>query len=228
MKVYGDDLDTLTEVAESIEQTLSRIAGAADVKTEQTTGLPILTVEPQREILARYGLNIEKLQDLVAAAYGGADAGILFEGDRRSAIVVRLPEAVRSNPDAMARLPVPLADVGYVPLGDVAKISLGVGPNAVNREQGKRRVVVTANVRGRDLGSFINESRAAIESSVEVPPGYWLDYGGTIEQLQSASKRLAIVPITLLLILGLLAEILYGLCAGDLAWENQSKTSNVD
>ncbi len=205
VKVYGDDLDTLTKVAEAIEQVLGGIAGAADVKTEQTTGLPILTVEPQREILARYGLNVEQLQTLVATAYGGADAGTLYEGDRRSAIVVRLPETARSDPDSMARLPIALRDGGYVPLGDVAKISLGTGPNAIHREQGKRRVVVTASVRGRDLGSFIAEARAAIESRVDVPPGYWLDYAGTFEQLQSASQRLAIVvPVTLAIILGLL------------------------
>jgi len=205
VKVYGDDLDTLAKVAGQIERVLETVPGAADVKTEQTTGLPILTVTPRREVLARYGLNVADLQALVAAAYGGETAGLIYEGDRRSDIVVRLPEALRSNPDAMARLPVMLPGGGYVPLGELAQVELGLGPNAINREQGKRRVVVTANVRGRDLGSFIAEVQRRMGTQVEIPPGYWLDYGGTFEQLQSASRRLAIVvPVTLALILGLL------------------------
>lgn len=211
VKVFGDDLDTLNEVAAQIEQVLGGVAGAADVKTEQTTGLPILTVTPKREVLARYGLNVADLQNLVATAYGGETAGLLYEGDRRSDIVVRLPEALRTDTEAMMRLPVMLpghdasGPTQYVPLGEVASLELGLGPNAINREQGKRRVVVTANVRGRDLGSFIDEVQVKMRSEVDVPPGYWLDYGGTFEQLQSASKRLAIVvPVTLALILGLL------------------------
>jgi cobalt-zinc-cadmium resistance protein CzcA len=205
VKVFGDDLDTLNEVAGQIESALGGIAGAADVKVEQTTGLPILTVMPRREVLARYGLNVADLQHLVAAAYGGETAGLLYEGDRRSDIVVRLPEALRTDTEAMMRLPVMLPGGGYVPLGELAQVQLGLGPNAINREQGKRRVVVTANVRGRDLGSFIAEVQQTMRTRVEVPPGYWLDYGGTFEQLQSASKRLAIVvPVTLALILGLL------------------------
>ena len=205
VKVYGDDLDTLAEVAEQIEQVLGSVPGAADVATEQTTGLPILTVTPRREVLARHGLNVADLQDLVAAAYGGETAGLLYEGDRRSDIVVRLPESLRSNPQAMARLPVMLPGGGYIPLGEIAQVELGLGPNAINREQGKRRVVVTANVRGRDLGSFIAAVQQRMSTQVQIPPGYWLDYGGTFEQLQSASQRLAIVvPVTLALILGLL------------------------
>ena len=205
VKVHGDDLDTLAEVAEQIEQVLGSVPGAADVATEQTTGLPILTVTPRREVLARYGLNVADLQKLVATAYGGETVGLLYQGDRRSDIVVRLPESLRSNPQAMTRLPVLLPGGGYVPLGELAQVELGLGPNAINREQGKRRVVVTANVRGRDLGSFITQVQDRIRTQVQVPPGYWLDYGGTFEQLQSASQRLAIVvPVTLALILGLL------------------------
>jgi heavy metal efflux system protein len=205
VKVYGDDLGTLAEVAESIEGVLKNIDGAADVKTEQTTGLPILTIESKREVLSRFGLNVVQVQELVAAAYGGETAGILYEGDRRADIVVRLPEALRNDADAMRRLPVPLPNGAYMPLGELATISLDVGPNAINREQGKRRVVVTANVRGRDLGSFIADAQAAINTRVTVPPGYWLDYGGTFEQLQSATQRLSIVvPLTFVMILGLL------------------------
>jgi cobalt-zinc-cadmium resistance protein CzcA len=205
VKVYGDDLGTLDTVAAQIETVLGSVPGAADVKTEQTTGLPILTVTPRREVLARHGLNVVDLQDLVAAAYGGETAGLIYEGDRRSDIVVRLPEPLRSDARAMARLPVMLPGGGYVPLGELAQVDLGLGPNAINREQGKRRVVVTANVRGRDLGSFIAEVQQRMATQVEVPPGYWLDYGGTFEQLESAAQRLAVVvPVTLALILGLL------------------------
>jgi cobalt-zinc-cadmium resistance protein CzcA len=205
VKVYGDDLGTLDAVAARIEAVLGGVPGAADVKTEQTTGLPILTATPRREVLARYGLNVADLQDLVAAAYGGETAGLIYEGDRRSDIVVRLPEPLRSDADAITRLPVMLPGGGYVPLGELAQVQLGLGPNAINREQGKRRVVVTANVRGRDLGSFIAEVQQRMDTQVEIPPGYWLDYGGTFEQLQSAAQRLAVVvPVTLALILGLL------------------------
>ena len=210
LKVYGDDLAVLDGVAAQLEQLMGAVPGAADVKTEQTTGLPILTVTPRREVLARYGLNVADVQALVAAAYGGQTAGVVYEGDRRSDIVLRLPEALRNDSGAMARLPVPLPDGdagpgGYVPLGEVATVALELGPNAINREQGKRRVVVTANVRGRDLGSFIAEVQRRMGTQLEVPPGYWLDYGGTFEQLQSASQRLAVVvPVTLALILGLL------------------------
>ncbi len=205
VKVHGDDLATLTQVAEQIEMLLKTVPGAADVKTEQTTGLPILTVTPQREALARYGLDVVAVQDLVATAYGGQTAGMIYEGDRRSDIVVRLPEALRANPDSILRLPMRLPDGKYIPLGEVADFELGIGPNAINREQGKRRVVVSANVRERDLGSFIAEVRNKMDTQLTVPPGYWLAYGGTFEQLQSASRRLAVVvPVTLALILGLL------------------------
>jgi len=205
VKVYGDDLATLTRVAEQIETLLETVPGAADVKTEQTTGLPILTVTPQREALARYGLDVVTVQDLVATAYGGQSAGIIYEGDRRSDIVVRLPEVLRTDPDGILRLPIHLPGGGYIPLGEVARMELGVGPNAINREQGKRRVVVTANVRERDLGSFIAEVQDKMRTQLTLPPGYWLAYGGTFEQLQSASRRLSVVvPVTLVLILGLL------------------------
>jgi cobalt-zinc-cadmium resistance protein CzcA len=205
VKVYGDDLDVLNRVAGEIRATLQKIDGAQDVEVEQTTGLPMFTVTPQRELLARYGLNVADLQQLIGRAYGGEPAGTIFEGDRRSPIIVRLPERQRSDLDAMQSLPVPLPNGSYVPLAEVATLELGEGPNQINREQGKRRVVVTANVRERDLGSFVAEARAAVTASVEVPAAYWLEYGGTFEQLESASRRLAIVvPVTLALIVGLL------------------------
>ncbi len=205
VKVYGDDLDVLNEEAEKVEAVLSKIPGAADVKTEQTTGLPVMSITPKRDILARYGLSVADVQAVAATAFGGSDAGTLFEGDRRYEIVVRLPDAMRADPRTLEQLTVPLPNGGYVPLQEVADITIAPGPNQINREQGKRRVVVTANVRGRDLGSFVTEVQQRVNAEVQLPAGYWLDYGGTFEQLQSASKRLSIVvPVTLLLILALL------------------------
>lgn len=205
VKLFGDDLDTLVAVAERIEAVLGGIRGAADVAVEQTTGLPILTVTPDREALAAWGLRLDHLQDAVATAYGGEEIGTFYQGDRRSPIVLRLPEEVRADARLMERLPVRLPGGGFTELREVARVDLGMAPNVINREQGKRRIVVTANVRGRDLGSFIAEAQAGIARQVELPAGYWLDYGGTFEQLQSATERLMIVvPATLLLILGLL------------------------
>ena len=141
----------------------------------------------------------------MAAATGGEEAGLIFEGDRRFTIVVRLPEQLRSDLGALERLPVPLPQGGYVPLGEVATLTLAPGPNQISRENGKRRLVVSANVRGRDLGSFVTEVQQAVDAQVKIPPGYWLSYGGTFEQLQSASQRLAVlVPVTLLMIFALL------------------------
>ena len=205
VKVYGDDLATLLAVGEQIETTLKAVPGAADVKMEQATGLPVLTVHPRRDRLARHGLDVAAVQDVVAVAIGGKTVGQVFEGDRRFDLVVRLPEALRNDPGNLAGLPVPLPDGGFVPLGEVADIDIAPGPNQINRENGKRRIVVTANVRGRDLGGFVNELQDRIETQVAVPAGYWLDYGGTFEQLISASQRLQlVVPLALLLIFGLL------------------------
>ena len=209
VKVYGDDLDRLLELGERIEGVLGGVAGAADVKTEQISGLPLLSITPDRQRLARYGVAISDLQRVVRTALGGERAGQLFEGDRRFGIIVRLNDVARADPEVLARLPVPLPETHdgpeHVPLGELAKIEVSIGPNQISRENGKRRAVVTANVRGRDLGSFVAEAQERIAASVELPPGYWLDYGGTFEQLESASRRLAVaVPLTLLLVLGLL------------------------
>jgi len=205
VKVYGDDLETLAQIGERLEQIVDSVSGAQDVALEQVTGLPVLSVEPRREALARYGLDVSGVQDVVSAAYGGERVGSVFDGDRRHDVTLRLPEPLRSDVAAFARLPVPTPDGGHVPLGEVAELQFAQGPNQVNRENGKRRVVVTANVRGRDLGSFIAELRERVASGAELPPGYWVQYGGTFEQLQSASARLAlVVPITLALIFALL------------------------
>jgi len=223
VKVYGDDLDQLLELGKQVEAATKKVPGAADVKLEQATGLPVLSVLPDRAALARYGLAMADLQQTVSIALGGEVAGQVFEGDRRFDIVVRLPEALRTNLDGLAALPVPLPrearsddahgdatriaarSAAYIPLGEVAKIEVALGPNQISRENGKRRVVVTANVRGRDLGSFVTELRARVGDQVGLPEGYWLEYGGTFEQLISASQRLQIVvPVVLVLIFGLL------------------------
>ncbi len=222
VKLYGDDLDELARVAARVQALMAKVPGAADVKTEQLTGLPLLTVAPDRMALANYGLNPGQLQDTVATAVGGTEAGQLFEGDRRFDIVVRLPERLRQDPAALLDLPIALGEgvqgdeaslapvwragaPRTVPLREVAKVESRLGPNQVNRENGKRRVVISANVRGRDLGSFVTELRERVAADVALPPGYWLSYGGTFEQLISASQRLAIVvPVTLVLIFGLL------------------------
>ncbi|MEN1971842.1 CusA/CzcA family heavy metal efflux RND transporter [Luteimonas sp. MJ204] len=220
IKVFGDDLDTLVEVAEQVEAAARQVEGAVDVNTEQATGLPLLTIVPDRAALARFGLNPGIVQQTVATAVGGQVASQLFEGDRRFDIVVRLPEQMRVDPTALEDLPIPLPDVANadrsslepswasartVPLREVAQIESLLGPNQINRENGKRRVVVTANVRDRDLGSFVEELQQRVGQQVNVPEGYWIDYGGTFEQLISASQRLAVVvPVTLVLIFGLL------------------------
>ncbi|MDP2226102.1 MAG: CusA/CzcA family heavy metal efflux RND transporter [Moraxellaceae bacterium] len=209
VKVFGDDMETLFETAQQVEKALKTVPGAADVKIEQVTGLPMLTIQLKREVIARYGLATRDVQDVIATAMAGTVAGQVFEGDRRFSIVVRLPEGVRSDLDALKNLTIPLpATAGgqhYVPLEELATLELAPGPNQVSRENGKRRVVVTANVRGRDIGSFVNEAQGKVDGSVKLPEGYWLGWGGTFEQLQSAKQRLLIVvPVALLIILGLL------------------------
>jgi cobalt-zinc-cadmium resistance protein CzcA len=205
IKVFGDDLDQLVLTANDILKAINQVPGAADARVEQVTGLPTLSVIPKRTALGRYGLNVVELQDWVSAAIGGESAGLLYEGDRRFELIVRLPETLRRDIDRLSFLPVPLPNGDYIPLEEVATLDISPGPAQISRENGKRRVVVTANVRGRDLGSFVTEVKARINNDVDIPPGYWINYGGTFEQLESASQRLAlVVPITLLIIIGLL------------------------
>ena len=222
IKLYGDDLSVLAEIGQRIEAVARRVPGAADVKMEQLSGLPLLTVTPDRKALAGYGLNPSIVQETVATAVGGEVAGQLFDGDRRFDIVVRLPEQLRQDPAALQDLPVPLGGnenidessraaawmsgaPQTVPLREVARIETTLGPNQINRENGKRRVVITANVRDRDLGGFVADLKQQIDAGVEIPSGYWIDYGGTFEQLISASQRLSVVvPLTLALIFALL------------------------
>ena len=227
VKIFGDDLDTLLSIANKVQAVVQSVPGAADTKTEQVTGLPVLTVKPNRAALARYGISLAELQEVVEIAVGGKDAGLIFEGDRRFDIVMRLPEHMRVDMDALASLPIPVppqaagttgdpgrrpitqtglvAAAPYVPLSAVAEIETAPGPNQISRENGKRRVVVSANVRDRDLGSFVAEVQRQVAEKVKMPAGYWIGWGGQFEQLVAASQRLAIVvPVALLLIFVLL------------------------
>jgi cobalt-zinc-cadmium resistance protein CzcA len=215
IKVIGDDLETLQQSANQILRLLEKIPGVADARVEQVTGLPVLTITPKRTQLAAYGLRLNEVQDFIATALAGEQAGLIYEGDRRFAIVVRLPEKIRSDLGALARLPVPLntepdsGKVNYVPLNEIASIELLPAPNQVKRENGKRLIIVSANVRGVDLGSLVKEVQTRIAREIKLPAGYWLDYGGTFEQLQSASQRLTIVvPLTLLMVIALLILVL--------------------
>ncbi len=213
IKVYGDDLDQLLTNGNAIAKVLNTIPGAEGIKVEQVAGLPVLSVEPKRAALYRYGLNVTDVQDVLAAAAGGEEAGQMFEGDQRFALVVRLPERLRGDLAALESLPILLPKdsdsapdaMSFVPLGEVASLTLAPGPNQISRENGKRRLVVSANVHDRDLGGFVTEVRQKIAAQVKLPSGYWLAYGGTFEQLQSATERLTLlVPMTLAMIFALL------------------------
>lgn len=215
VKIFGDDMDVLNKTSEEISSMLQKIPGASEVKVEQTTGLPMLTVNIDRQKASRYGLNVADIQDAVATAIGGREAGTLFEGDRRFDILVRLPESLRNDVESMKRLPIPLprgtggtgsaeGRTNFIQLAEVASFELAPGPNQVSRENGKRRIVVSANVRGRDVGSFVADAEAAL-AQVKIPTGYWTSWGGTFENLQSATQRLQIVvPVSLLLVFLLL------------------------
>ncbi len=225
VKVFGDDMNILLRNAEDAAELVRKIPGASHVKVEPVTGLPILTVELNRTEMARYGLNVSDVQDTVEIAVGGKAAGQVFEGDRRFNIVVRLPEELRTDIEALKQIPIPLprhdpsvdailasAAVveekrhrSFVTLGSVADLVVVLGPNQISREDGKRRVVVTCNVRNRDLGSFVEEAQQKVGEGMRVPAGYWIAWGGEFEQLISAAKRLEIVvPLALFLILALL------------------------
>ncbi|RMM63292.1 CusA/CzcA family heavy metal efflux RND transporter [Pseudomonas savastanoi] len=212
VKVFGDDMNVLNQTAAKIAATLQKVSGASEVKVEQTTGLPVLTIKIDRDKAARYGLNVADVQDAIAIALGGRQAGTLYEGDRRFDMVVRLSEQLRTDVNGLSSLliPVPASansnqQISFISLSQVASLDLVLGPNQISRENGKRVVIVSANVRGRDLGSFVEEAGTTIDSGVQIPAGYWTNWGGQFEQLQSAAKRLQIVvPVALLLVLALL------------------------
>lgn len=205
IKIFGDDFEQLDKLGNDIQKAISSVEGIADVQMEKTTGLSVMTLQPKIDVLAQYGLAVSELQDQLAIALGGEVAGQFYQGDRRADIVVRLPEVRRTDMDRLKYLPIQLANDSAVPLQELATMELVEGFNQINRENGKRRVFVTANVRGRDLGSFVADIQTRIKDSVDVPAGYWVEYGGTYQKLQSASKRLTlVVPITLIMIVGLL------------------------
>ncbi len=225
VKIFGDDLDVMLKSGQQIASILQDIPGAADVKVDQVSGLPILTIDIDRNSVARYGLNIADVQEVVEVAVGGTSVGEVYQGDRRFELVVRLPEEVRRDVEALEFLPIPLpdrqesgsgaklasfafsseSDPGYVTLGAIANISIAEGPNQISRENGKRRVVVQANVRGRDIGSFVEDAQRRIDAEVKLPAGYWKTWGGQFENLLAAKERLLfVVPVALLLIFALL------------------------
>ncbi len=223
VKIFGDDMEKLVSSAGKIEHILADISGAADVRMEQVTGLPVLTLELNRDEMARLGLNVSDVQDAVKIAIGGKSAGQVFEGDRRFDLLVRLPEGTRMDVELLKKIPIPLPQqrsrttvstvvltdpsdkFTYIPLGAVVNFKVLTGPSQISRENSKRRVVVTANIRGRDLGSFVKEAQEAIREKVSLPSGYWVSWGGQFEHLISAAKRLwIVVPVTLALIFLLL------------------------
>jgi cobalt-zinc-cadmium resistance protein CzcA len=208
IKVFGDDLSALVASAKDILTVLQSIEGVADARLEQVDDIPIFSINPKPLELARYGLDVADLQEWLASAIGGNTAGLIFEGDRRFALLVRFDERIRTDLDAIGSIPIVTPDGEFVPLSEVANLGYSSVPNQISRENGKRRIVVTANVRERDLGSFVSEAKTKIAEQVELPAGYWLDYGGTFEQLESASQRLSIVvPVTLCIILVLLVVV---------------------
>lgn len=205
IKIYGDDLDKLRDSASDILTVLQDIPGAADARVEQVDEIPIFTVNPKPYALARYNLDVTDLQTWLSASIGGKEAGLIFEGDRRFEIVVRYSENIRNNLDTLGSIAIMTGTGDYVPIAEVATLEHASIPSQISRENAKRRIVVTANVRERDLGSFVTEAKMQIAENVVLPSGYWVDYGGTFEQLESASQRLSlVVPATLFLILALL------------------------
>ena len=223
VKVFGDEMEVLLEQAEEVKKILEGVEGASDVKVEQVTGLPTLSVVPDREKLARVGLSTKDVQDVLEISLAGKEVGDLFEGDRKFPIVVRLSEAERANVSQVAHLPIRIPaqdsikrehiigikdDEGdsdtrahYISVNDVSDISLTTGPNQISRENGKRRIVVSANVRGADLGTFVSKAHTALDKQLKLPPGYWTSWGGQYEHLLSAQARLTVVvPMVLILV----------------------------
>jgi cobalt-zinc-cadmium resistance protein CzcA len=215
IKLYGDDLDKMAQTAGEMVRILQSIPGAGSVKADQVGGAPTLDVKLDRAAIARYGLTVRELADTVSAALGGRESGLLYEGDRRFDITVRVPEATRINLDEIQALPVLLpSEAGQarqqVPLAQVAQIRVTEGLNEIRRENGKRRLAIQVNLLGRDAGSFVTEAQAKI-ARVKLPAGYYLEWGGQFQSLQDASRRLAVVvPLCFLAIFGLLYMALGG------------------
>jgi cobalt-zinc-cadmium resistance protein CzcA len=214
VKIFGDDLQQLLTSANQAAEILRNTHGATDVKVEQASGLSVLNISVDKAAIARFGLSLAAVQDVIGTAIGGRDAGVVFEGDRYFDIVVRLPDALRHDLAALKNLPVALPGAGTgsaltVPLGQMTAFTFSEGPNQISRENGKRLMVVTANVRGRDTASVVNDAREKIDAQVKLPPGYWIAWGGQFENLVAARQRLAlVVPGCFLLIFLLLTGAL--------------------
>ncbi len=210
VKLFGDDLDILNGEASKIAEKIKSISGATAVNVEQTSGLPLLNVEIDKSKAAQYGLSVKAIQDLVATSVGGQSVGTILQGDKRFDFVIRLDDSQRS-PEQLAVLPVQLPNGGLIQLQDVARVENILGINQVSRENGKRRVVITANVEGRDLGSFVTELQSTL-SQQEFPSGYWIDYGGQFQNLMSAKARMQlVVPLALLAIFILLMAVFHNI-----------------
>lgn len=208
IKVFGDDMNVLDTQAQAIAQKVQKISGATAVKVEQTSGLPVLNVDINNALAAQYGLSVKTIQDVVAASVGGQNVGQILQGDRRFDFEIRLPDDQRTAQN-LAQLPIQLPNGGLIQLQDVAKVETISGMSQVGRENGKRRVIVTANVEGRDLGSFVQELQTTLKQQ-PLPAGYWLEYGGQFENLASAAARMQIViPLALIAIFTLLMAVFH-------------------
>ena len=199
VKIFGDEFEPMLRAANNVAANLRGVRGAVDVKVEQVVGLPVLEIKVDKSAIARRGLSVSAVHDVIGAAVGGQEAGVIFEGDRSFEIIVRLPESVRADLESLSNLPValpkltPNSPVQSVALNRVAKFSFAEGPNQISRENGKRRIVVSANVRGRDLGSVVDEAQQRVARNVKLPPGYWIGWGGQSENLAAARQRLTLV-----------------------------------
>ncbi|MBK5649592.1 MAG: efflux RND transporter permease subunit, partial [Acinetobacter sp.] len=205
VKIYGDDLEQLLESANAAAKILEGVNGTADLKVEQMSGLPMVSVELKKDMIANYGLDAEDVQKQVSSLITGETVGKVFEGDRKFDIVVRMDQNSVTDLEKLYQIPVSLADGSSVLLSELIELKNVQGPNQISRENGKRRIVITANVRGTDIGSYISEAQSKLNADFKLPDGYWLTWGGTFEQMESASNRLmVVVPIALILIFAMI------------------------
>jgi cobalt-zinc-cadmium resistance protein CzcA len=205
IKLFGDDLDILKKKADEIARVIKRVPGAADVQPDQVSGMPQLQIKVNRQAIARYGINVQDVQQVIRAAVGGEVAGQVFEGVRRFDILVRLAPAFRSTENAIRQILIETPDGAHIPLEQLADIREIVGPRQITRQNSQRFITIQSNVSGRDIGSFVAEGQKAIEANVDLPPGYLVTWGGQFRLQQEANKRLAVViPVTLIIIFILL------------------------
>ena len=205
VKIYGDDLEQLLELGNRVSDVLEGVNGTADLKVEQMSGLPMVSVELKKDMIANYGLDAEDVQEQVSSLITGQTAGKVFEGDRKFDIVVRMDQNSVTDLEKIYQIPFNLPDGSSVLMSELIELKNIQGPNQISRENGKRRIVITANVRGTDIGSYIAEAQSKLDSEFQLPEGYWLTWGGTFEQMESATNRLLIVvPIALILIFAMI------------------------